>query len=111
MRSPLGWPRCSGSTKRLIERIVARGWRAVAFDAPAHGWSSGRRSSLAQLRAALDTVCEAAGPIDAAVAAKYAKQFPKLKLFTIDEVFGGWAKAQKTHFSDGGTFDQIYTKK
>ena len=50
-------------------------------------------------------------PIDAAVAAKYAKQFPKLKLFTIDEVFGGWAKAQKTHFSDGGTFDQIYTKK
>ena len=50
-------------------------------------------------------------PIDAAVAAKYAKQFPKLNLFTIDEVFGGWAKAQKTHFADGGVFDQIYTKK
>ena len=30
------------------------------------------------------------------------------KLFTIDEVFGGWAKAQKTHFDDGGIFDQIY---
>jgi len=29
-------------------------------------------------------------------------------LFTIDEVFGGWAKAQKTHFADGGVFDQIY---
>ena len=42
------------------------------------------------------------------VAAKYAKQFPKLKLFTIDEAFGGWAKAQKTHFADGGVFDQIY---
>ena len=42
------------------------------------------------------------------VAAKYEKQFPKLKLFTIDEVFGGWEKAQKTHFADGGTFDQIY---
>jgi len=50
-------------------------------------------------------------PIDAGVAAKYAKQFPKLNLFTIDEIFGGWAKAQKTHFNDGGVFDQIYTKK
>nr|ALV86294.1 sulfate transporter [uncultured bacterium 3] len=50
-------------------------------------------------------------PIDASVGAKYAKQFPKLSLFTIDEVFGGWAKAQKAHFSDGGVFDQIYTKK
>ena len=50
-------------------------------------------------------------PIDTVVAAKYEKQFPKLKLFTIDEVFGGWAKAQKTHFADGGVFDQIYTKK
>jgi sulfate/thiosulfate-binding protein len=42
------------------------------------------------------------------VAAKYAAQFPKLTLFTIDEVFGGWGKAQKTHFADGGVFDQIY---
>ena len=50
-------------------------------------------------------------PIDAAVAAKYAKSFPKLTLFTIDDTFGGWAKAQKTHFADGGVFDQIYTKK
>ncbi|RZI81974.1 MAG: sulfate ABC transporter substrate-binding protein, partial [Rubrivivax sp.] len=49
-------------------------------------------------------------PIDPAVAAKYAKQFPKVSLFTIDEAFGGWAKAQKTHFSDGGIFDQIYIK-
>ena len=44
----------------------------------------------------------------AAVATRYAGQFPKLKLFTIDEAFGGWAKAQKTHFADGGVFDQIY---
>ncbi|MGA0611135.1 sulfate ABC transporter substrate-binding protein [Caldimonas sp. KR1-144] len=50
-------------------------------------------------------------PIDAKVAAKYEKQFPKLNLFTIDQVFGGWSKAQKTHFADGGVFDQIYTKK
>ena len=41
------------------------------------------------------------------VAQKYAKDFPKLNLFTIDEVFGGWQKAHKTHFAEGGTFDQI----
>jgi sulfate/thiosulfate-binding protein len=50
-------------------------------------------------------------PIDPAIAAKYAANFPKINLFTIDEVFGGWAKAQKTHFADGGVFDQIYTAK
>ena len=50
-------------------------------------------------------------PTDATVAAKYAKQFPKVELITIDKVFGGWAKAQKAHFADGGTFDQIYSKK
>ena len=50
-------------------------------------------------------------PRDAKVAAKYAAQFPKLKLVTIDDTFGGWQKAQKTHFADGGTFDQIYLKK
>jgi sulfate/thiosulfate-binding protein len=44
----------------------------------------------------------------ASVAAKYAGQFAAVKLFTIDEVFGGWQKAQKTHFADGGIFDQIY---
>ena len=43
-----------------------------------------------------------------AVAAKYAAQFGNVKLFTIDEVFGGWQKAQTTHFADGGIFDQIY---
>jgi len=42
------------------------------------------------------------------VADKYAGNFAKVSLFTIDEVFGGWQKAQKTHFADGGTFDQIY---
>jgi sulfate transport system substrate-binding protein len=47
--------------------------------------------------------------IDAKVAAKYAKQFPKISLFTIDDTFGGWQKAQKTHFADGGVFDQIYS--
>jgi len=46
------------------------------------------------------------------VAAKYASTFnPKLKLFTIDEVFGGWTKAQATHFNDGGSFDRVFTRK
>ncbi|WP_137718869.1 sulfate ABC transporter substrate-binding protein [Methylobacillus flagellatus] len=49
-------------------------------------------------------------PTLASAAAKYEKQFPKLNLITIDEVFGGWQKAQKTHFNDGGVFDQIYGK-
>ena len=43
--------------------------------------------------------------------AKYAKQFPKLSLFTIEQAFGGWDKAAKEHFADGGNFDQIYAKK
>ncbi|CUI04153.1 sulfate ABC transporter substrate-binding protein [Massilia antarctica] len=47
-------------------------------------------------------------PVVPKIAAKYAAQFPKVKLFTIDEVAGGWAKAQKAHFADGGVFDQVY---
>ncbi|HVZ43736.1 MAG TPA: sulfate ABC transporter substrate-binding protein [Ramlibacter sp.] len=43
--------------------------------------------------------------------AKYAKQFPKIELFTIDKAFGGWTVADKAHFADGGTFDQIYARK
>jgi len=42
------------------------------------------------------------------VSAKYADRFPKLRLVTVDDVFGGWTKAQKTHFDEGGTFDAIY---
>jgi sulfate/thiosulfate transport system substrate-binding protein len=47
-------------------------------------------------------------PRSESVAAKFANQFTKVNLFTIDEVFGGWQKAQKAHFADGGLFDQIY---
>jgi sulfate/thiosulfate-binding protein len=49
-------------------------------------------------------------PTNPAAAAKYAAQFPHLALFTIAEAFGGWTKAQKAHFADGGIFDQIYLK-
>ncbi|GEN08084.1 sulfate transport system substrate-binding protein [Myxococcus fulvus] len=47
-------------------------------------------------------------PRSEAVASKEGARFPKLKLFTIDEVFGGWRKAQAAHFDDGGVFDRIY---
>ncbi|HTO53225.1 MAG TPA: sulfate ABC transporter substrate-binding protein, partial [Myxococcota bacterium] len=47
-------------------------------------------------------------PSEPAAAAKYASQFPKLELLSIDKDFGGWKKAQATHFADGGVFDQIY---
>jgi sulfate transport system substrate-binding protein len=50
-------------------------------------------------------------PVDQAAAAKYAKQFPQLKLFTVDEAFGGWAKAHQAHFADGGTFDRVFARK
>ncbi|MET1027468.1 MAG: sulfate ABC transporter substrate-binding protein, partial [Dongiaceae bacterium] len=47
-------------------------------------------------------------PRDPTVAAKYASAFPNVPFFTIDDLFGGWQKAQKAHFADGGSFDQIY---
>jgi sulfate/thiosulfate transport system substrate-binding protein len=47
-------------------------------------------------------------PRSQAVAAKYAAQFPKVQLVTVDQVFGGWKKAHATHFADGALFDQIY---
>lgn len=50
-------------------------------------------------------------PRDPEMLKKYAAQFPEIKTFTVDELFGGWAKASPTHFKDGGTFDQIYSQK
>jgi sulfate/thiosulfate transport system substrate-binding protein len=49
-------------------------------------------------------------PRNKTIEEKYADRFPKLELFTIENEFGGWAKAQQTHFADGGIFDQIYQK-
>lgn len=49
-------------------------------------------------------------PTNPKVAARYVKQFPSIKLFKIDDAFGGWKNAHKLHFADGGTFDQIYQK-
>ena len=50
-------------------------------------------------------------PIDPKAQARYASTFTKVELFNIDAVFGGWDKAQATHFNDGGSFDRIFTKK
>ena len=50
-------------------------------------------------------------PTSTKAQAKYAKQLPKLNLFKIEDAFGGWEQAAKVHFADGGTFDQIYTRK
>ncbi|NCT99394.1 MAG: sulfate ABC transporter substrate-binding protein [Comamonadaceae bacterium] len=50
-------------------------------------------------------------PVSAKAQAKVARPLPPLKLFTIDQAFGGWDKAAKAHFADGGSFDQIYTRK
>lgn len=50
-------------------------------------------------------------PRDEKVLARHAKDFPKVSTFTVDQVFGSWTAAQKTHFDDGGTYDQIISKK
>jgi sulfate transport system substrate-binding protein len=49
-------------------------------------------------------------PTSDEVAARYADRFPTIPLFTVDELFGGWAAAHRAHFADGGVFDQIYGK-
>jgi sulfate transport system substrate-binding protein len=48
-------------------------------------------------------------PRDPTVLAKYADQFPQVRMFTIDDVFGGWREAQATHFNDGGVYDRIFS--
>jgi sulfate transport system substrate-binding protein len=50
-------------------------------------------------------------PHDKAVAGKHQSKFPAVKTFTVDEVFGGWAKAHKQHFAEGGTFDKIQARR
>jgi len=50
-------------------------------------------------------------PINADVLARHIRDFPQLPLFTVQEIFNGWTEAQKTHFNDGGVFDQIYSMK
>jgi len=83
----------------LVDKVVNRhGTRAVAEEYLKYLYSPEGQEIAAKhyYRPRLESVAQ-----------KYAESFPKLNLFTIDEVFGGWQKAQKTHFADGGVFDQI----
>ncbi len=50
-------------------------------------------------------------PISARAQARYSAKLPRINLFTIDQAFGGWSKADKEHFAEGGSFDQIYSRK
>ena len=97
----------SPATSILAEPPVA----VVETNATKHGTSDVARAYLEYLYT--DEGQEVAArnhyrPRNPSVAAKYAKHFSKITLFTVDEQFGGWQKAQKTHFADGGTFDQLY---
>jgi len=83
----------------VVDKVVLRrGTREVATEYLKHLYSPEAQEIIAR---------NYYRPIDPQVAAKYDKQFPKVNLLTIKD-FGGWAKAQKEHFADGGIFDQIY---
>jgi len=86
----------------LVDRNVDRhGTRAVA-----QAWLEFLYTPQAQEIAAKNHY----RPTDPQIAARYAGLFPKIALFTVDDAFGGWANAQKTHFADGGVFDQVYAR-
>lgn len=86
----------------IVDRVADRkGTRAVA-DAYLRFWYTKEGQEIAAKNSYR--------PRDQEVAAKYEKSFAKVNLFTIDELFGGWTKAQKEHFEEGGVFDQIYKK-
>lgn len=87
----------------LIEKVVdKKGTRKQAQAYLDYLWSKEGQENAAQnyLR-----------PHDPELLRKYAAQFPAIRTFTVDEVFGGWPKAFPAHFKDGGTFDQIYQSK
>ena len=93
------WSILAENPVTVVDKVVdRRGTRALAEAYLRYLWSD-----EAQELAARHTL----RPRSAKVLAKNANRFPKLQLFTVDEVFGGWKKAQKDHFDDGGLYDQI----
>jgi sulfate transport system substrate-binding protein len=87
----------------IVEKVVnKKGTRKEAQAYLEHLWSKDGQENAAQnyLR-----------PRDAGVREKYAAQFPPIRTFSVDEVFGGWSRAFPAHFKDGGSFDQIYQSK
>lgn len=87
----------------IVDKVVdKKGTRKLAQAYLDHLWSPEGQENAAQnyLR-----------PRDAVLLKKYAAQFPAIKTFTVNEIFGGWGKAFPAHFKDGGSFDQIYSQK
>lgn len=87
----------------VVDRVVdKKGTRREAQAYLDYLWSKEAQENAAQnyLR-----------PRDAEVLKKYSAQFPTIRTFTVDEVFGGWSRAFPAHFRDGGSFDQIYQVK
>ena len=84
----------------LVDKVADRKGTRKAAEAYLHYWYTPEAQEIAAKNFYR--------PIDAKVAARYEKQFAKVNLFTVDQAFGGWSKAQKTHFADGGVFDQIF---
>jgi sulfate transport system substrate-binding protein len=87
----------------IVDKVVdKRGTRKEAQAYLDYLWSPAAQDIIAQhhLR-----------PRDKTVLAKHAAEFKPIKTFTVEEMFGSWQKAQQTHFSDGGTFDQIIVDK
>jgi sulfate/thiosulfate-binding protein len=84
----------------IVDKVVdRRGTRKVAEEYLKHLYSDEGQEIIAK---------NYYRPINPKIAAKYASQYPKVNLITVDNTFGGWQKAQKDHFSDGGSFDQLY---
>jgi sulfate transport system substrate-binding protein len=83
----------------VVDKVVLkRGTRDIATEYLQHLYSPEAQEIIAR---------NYYRPIDPTVAARYSKQFARINLVTIQD-FGGWTKAQKEHFADGGVFDQIY---
>ena len=94
-----GWSILAENPVTVVDKVVdKKGTRKLAEAYLKYLWSDEGQELAAKhhLR-----------PRSAKVLAKYAKDFPKLQLFTVDELFGGWKKAQKDHFDDGALYDQI----
>jgi sulfate transport system substrate-binding protein len=94
-----GWSILAENPVTVVDKVVdKRGTRKLAEAYLKYLWSDEGQELAAK---------QSLRPRSAKVLAKYSKQFPKLQLFTVDELFGGWKKAQKDHFDDGGLYDQI----
>ena len=97
-RRASGWPSCTV----LDKNVGKKGTRAVATAYLDYLYTEEAQDLIGK---------HFYRPVSAKAQAKYAKQFPTLKLFSIDQAFGGWAQASKAHFVDGAMFDQIMVKK